>query len=271
MPFTVSHVAAVVPFRRTRLVFSALVVGSMAPDFEYFVHLAPTGRATHFFPGMVTFALPAALAVLWLWEAFLERGAVALLPRAFERRIAMEPFRWGGLTRFLNIVLSLQIGIFTHVLWDSFTHRSGWAYRHWAWLRKTTEIPGIGDRAQFQLMQAGSTVLGLAVLAIIIYLWFRRTPPRRDASGWTDARRIAIVAVMSAVALAGGLLRAKIGIPHPQNPFQWDVIVVMAVVSTMTFFTLQVLTLGVWRILTTEDTENTENTEKQNDSISVSL
>ncbi len=36
MPWTVSHPAAAAPFARWGLVLSALVVGSMAPDFVYF-------------------------------------------------------------------------------------------------------------------------------------------------------------------------------------------------------------------------------------------
>ena len=37
MPFTLSHAAAALPFRRTRLVMSALVFGCFAPDLEYSV------------------------------------------------------------------------------------------------------------------------------------------------------------------------------------------------------------------------------------------
>ena len=39
MPFTLSHAAAALPFRRTRLIKSALVIGCFAPDFEYFIPL----------------------------------------------------------------------------------------------------------------------------------------------------------------------------------------------------------------------------------------
>ena len=39
MPLTIAHPAAVLPFRHSRLPISALVIGSLAPDFEYFLHL----------------------------------------------------------------------------------------------------------------------------------------------------------------------------------------------------------------------------------------
>lgn len=44
MPFTISHAAAVLPFARffkRERVFSALVIGSMVPDFGYFQPVAP--------------------------------------------------------------------------------------------------------------------------------------------------------------------------------------------------------------------------------------
>ena len=36
MPFTVSHAAAVLPLQRLGLPLTALMIGSMAPDFGYF-------------------------------------------------------------------------------------------------------------------------------------------------------------------------------------------------------------------------------------------
>jgi hypothetical protein len=49
MPFTFAHPAAVLPLRRfcpDRLVWSALVIGTVSPDLEYFVRLAPSARWT---------------------------------------------------------------------------------------------------------------------------------------------------------------------------------------------------------------------------------
>ncbi|MEE2045837.1 DUF4184 family protein, partial [Nocardiopsis tropica] len=37
MPFTLSHVAAVLPLARTRLPPAALVVGSVVPDLPYYL------------------------------------------------------------------------------------------------------------------------------------------------------------------------------------------------------------------------------------------
>ena len=69
MPFTVSHIAAVLPGYRwfTRAnIFSAAVIGSMVPDFGL---LAPGFLArwqTHSLEALFTFCLPVGLATYWL-------------------------------------------------------------------------------------------------------------------------------------------------------------------------------------------------------------
>ena len=49
MPFTFAHPAAVIPFCKKHQYVSvtALVLGGMAPDFEYFLHFRPYGIIGH--------------------------------------------------------------------------------------------------------------------------------------------------------------------------------------------------------------------------------
>lgn len=47
MPFTPSHVAAVLPLARTGLPPAALVVGSVAPDLPYYLPLPVAAATTH--------------------------------------------------------------------------------------------------------------------------------------------------------------------------------------------------------------------------------
>jgi hypothetical protein len=70
MPFTLSHAAAVIPFRRTRLVMSALVMGCFAPDFPNLLFLSPDKSYGHTISGMFLLDLPLALAALWLFHSF---------------------------------------------------------------------------------------------------------------------------------------------------------------------------------------------------------
>ncbi len=57
MPLTLSHPAAIIPLARQGLVFSALVVDSISPDFLYFINLSPRGQFGHTLPGFVDLVL----------------------------------------------------------------------------------------------------------------------------------------------------------------------------------------------------------------------
>src|SRR5581483_5273727 len=124
---------AVLPLRRTKLVFSALVIGSMTPDFPYFVTLADEIRWGHSWKGVFLFCLPAGLAVLWLFHAVVKRPLVSLAPEFVRKRVAEDDlaFRFGPLPRFALILGSLLLGTLTHILWDGFTHQQGLFVKHW--------------------------------------------------------------------------------------------------------------------------------------------
>jgi hypothetical protein len=63
LPLTLAHPAAVLPFRRW-FVFSGLVIGSLAPDFEYFLYVPDSLRIGHTLPGVFLFCLPVGLGEL---------------------------------------------------------------------------------------------------------------------------------------------------------------------------------------------------------------
>ena len=67
MPFTLSHPAAVLPLRTRApaLPFTALVIGSMTPDAEYYLPFEPfPRRLTHAFVGVPTVDLVLGIAML---------------------------------------------------------------------------------------------------------------------------------------------------------------------------------------------------------------
>ena len=146
MPFTVSHAAAVLPFRKLNLVWSAFIVGSMAPDFPYVIGNTEHRDMGHHLPGLVLFTIPAAYVVLWLFHNVVKRPVIGLLPSGMQARLRAQAgeFRLGGAGRFLAISVSLLLGIATHVVWDSFTHSYTWAWRDFRWLHQRVEIPLLG-------------------------------------------------------------------------------------------------------------------------------
>jgi len=221
VPFTLSHAVAALPFRRTRLVTSALVVGTMAPDFEYFLALKAHDRFGHHFPGVLVLTLPVALLVLWVFHSFVKVHAAALLPQRIQNKVAayLGEFRFWGPARLAWIVVSVLVGIATHVLWDSLTHIGEYPYRHWALLRQSVAVPVLGMMPFCKVLQHGSTVLGLAALSVWLYRWYRKSEPRRVSVRRTlsPAARNAILGAGLGLAIVGGFVRALWGIGIPTN------------------------------------------------------
>jgi hypothetical protein len=220
MPFTLSHPAAVIPFLRTRLVPSALVIGSMAPDFEYFALFSPRGGFGHTLPGVFVFDLPAAIVVLWLYHAYAKEPLYTWLPESVRRRIQLGPATLPvkNLAQFALVVLSILIGIATHLLWDSFTHPKFWPYRHWQFLHRTVLVPGFGPLQYVRVIQHASTICGALLILLWFRHWFRKTAPTQpDAARYPRKNRRAALLVICIVALIAPVLLAFLE-PEFGNP-----------------------------------------------------
>jgi Domain of unknown function (DUF4184) len=252
MPFTPAHVAAVLPFRRSRLIWSALVVGAMAPDFEYFLRMSPQDRYGHTLTGVFQFSLPVGLITLWLFHTYVKAPSVELMPDGLERRLApwAGRFRFGGASRFALIVASLLLGIATHLIWDSFTHGNTWTTRHWAALSDRVYVPDIGFVPLYKLLQQVSTVVGLAILLVWVVAWYRSDEDAALRSeGVQDTwplRKIVTVAAITAVATLGAVFRAVTAIGIPTNHSTLALFVGDLAVTMIALTWWQLVALGIW-------------------------
>lgn len=212
MPFTLAHPAAAVPFRRVGLVLSALVVGAVAPDFEYFVMLAPHSRSGHEMPGVLLITFPAAFFALWLFHACVKRGLAAVLPVSAQQRLQpyLGSFSFGDGKRFALIAASIAVGIGTHLLWDMLTHRDTIAYDHWMWLQTMIALPAVGARPVYKLLQYSSSVLGCLLLAGWVWRWWLHAPASATPvrAEWSAGKRTAVLAAMAALPVLCALVRA---------------------------------------------------------------
>ena len=135
MPFTLAHPAAVLPLRRycpRLLSFPALVLGSVAPDVGYLFGMLHADEFSHGWIGSVVFGMPVGALMLCVLYG-LRSMTVGFLP---ER--CREPFLQACRkppSSPLAIAVSLVIGIWTHIAWDSFTHRDGWLVERLAMLQ----------------------------------------------------------------------------------------------------------------------------------------
>jgi hypothetical protein len=182
VPFTASHVAAVVPMARSPLVASALVIGSMSPDVPYYLPVIVSSEVTHSPVGVVSTDVLLGLAVFMVWHGFLVRPALDCAPAALRGRIPSQAVlglraRLSSLSRLLLVLLSVSVGAATHVAWDSFTHTGGWGTTHVAWLAERQ-----GLLTGYAWAQYGSGAFGALVIAWWLARWWRSTPATSSIS-----------------------------------------------------------------------------------------
>ncbi|MEA5466073.1 DUF4184 family protein [Leptothoe sp. PORK10 BA2] len=210
MPFTISHAAAIIPFNRRPFILSALITGSMSPDFLYFIPGIPNQAITHTLPGLLIFCLPASLAVLLLYHHWLQQPLQSLLPRSIRLRLPGHSFNpsWPW------IVVSILIGAFTHIFWDSFTHSYGQGVK----LLPILEQPVItvaGETLLFyKLLQYLSTILGGLVVIVWAAQWLWQQPPQETPMVTERSNPLLLVLITISSSLLGlvyGLLYYPVG------------------------------------------------------------
>jgi hypothetical protein len=206
MPFTVSHAAAVLPLHRlgrAELPLTALMIGSMAPDFGYFFAHDASRTLTHSFASLPVFSLPAGLLVWLFYIVVLEKATITLLPDRWHTRFAHSDAL--TLPLLLRACVAILLGAVTHLLWDAFTHRGTFVTDAWPALQGPT--PGFSWMPIYHLLHGLSSVVGLAILII----WLRhlhRQPARSLIRPYkiSERTRIRANALLLAAALVGALL-----------------------------------------------------------------
>lgn len=223
MPFTFSHPAAAIPLARYGLVLSALVVGSMAPDFLYFIPGLDNRDFGHTRKGIFFVCIPLGLAVLWFFHAVLKRPLLALLPVGHQKRLQAwaGPFPFLPLGRLLRITVSLLVGVLTHIGWDFLTHSELFAH-HPSPLRHLPVVGPLFSRLGiYMLLQYGSTVLGAGLILYWYWNWLRRTSAEGPPVSLTLSHftRWFLMVSIPVGALSIGLLQVYLRMPRV--PFQW--------------------------------------------------
>lgn len=204
MPFTFAHPAAVIPMHRVlrhRAVLSALVIGSMAPDFQNFLPLGVERADSHSLAGIFWFSLPVGLAVYLIFHLLLKKPLCALLPPDMAARLA--PILAGpSLPRVSGAVvaLSLLLGVLTHLAWDVFTHYSIVTTLVLPFLTRLLFSIGGYHVYAYKLLQHASSLGG----TLLVWHWSRQwllrapAPSRLPPPVLSKARRHAALGILLA-------------------------------------------------------------------------
>ncbi|HBT72706.1 MAG TPA: DUF4184 domain-containing protein [Lysinibacillus sp.] len=170
MPLTFAHPAAILPFsRRSKYIhFPALVLGSMAPDFEYFFRGRPIGEIGHSLTGFFIFNLPLIIVIYILYCKYVRQHVVHHLPVCLQDTANQTTSR----SKRLNVIVfgySAFLGMLTHVIWDSFTHKNGFMVSHLSILSETMPIFGF-QFPLYKYLQHGSTLVGITLIIGYVYV-----------------------------------------------------------------------------------------------------
>lgn len=250
VPFTLSHAAAALPFRRTRLVMSALVMGCFVPDAEYFIPFTrhDTGYG-HTLEGVFALDLPLALVMLWLFHHFAKEPLAACLPDGARERLHLGPraLSINSFSRFALIATSILVGVVTHIGWDSFTHPDYWLYHHWHFLHRSVVLPLFGSRRWCDILQYLSSVAGLLIIIVWSFHWYRTTTPVHSQPDRRFAAhdRIAMGCAFAIALIAAVVSAVASGVPngvHGAQRFMTD-----GAITGITFFWLEVVIYGFVR------------------------
>jgi hypothetical protein len=88
MPFTPAHPAIVLLFLKAKRVSAtALVIGTMAPDFEYFLRMSVNGQYGHTFFGIFYFDIPVTIALAFLFHQQIKENLINNLPVFLQQRL----------------------------------------------------------------------------------------------------------------------------------------------------------------------------------------
>ncbi|MFN0314215.1 MAG: DUF4184 family protein [Burkholderiales bacterium] len=222
MPFTLAHPAAALPLLRPMRrfgVLSALIIGSMSPDFPYFLTGDLTRRESHSFAGLFYFCLPYGVIAYVLYHLLLKHPVIALLPDWVQRKVlGVCPELW----RFpkasaLAVVISLLAGAATHVIWDSFTHPGETIVQ--TLLPLQTELFKVqGARFYvFNVLQHTSTLVGFCLLAWWGARWLRTAPVTPAALPFSlrTATRVLVIALFATITAYEFLEVAAVALYQP--------------------------------------------------------
>jgi len=173
MPFTFSHPAIILPLKflpRKFISITGIIVGSISPDFEYFIRMKIQSDFSHTILGLIWFNLPLGIVFAYVFHNIIRDNLFSNLPKMLKSRLLK--FRQFGWNEYLKnnlfvVIISILIGSISHLFWDSFTHETGYF---------VVMIPMLSNKISiadfqipiFKIIQHSSTIIGIVVITLLL-------------------------------------------------------------------------------------------------------
>lgn len=219
MPFTVSHIAAVLPvhrpLRRVGLL-SAAAIGAMAPDLDLMLPGRLPREQTHGALALLTFCLPVGLAVWALFQALVKPALIEVVPDRVYLRLRAEHLapRLASVRAWLYAALAVLVGALTHIIWDGFTHEGALGVRMLPVLGEPGPELGGARWHLYRWLQHGSTVVGMAAVLTALYIWVRHAarpqpPPERRLQARERRRWVAVYVLIPVLQVLAAVVQIR--------------------------------------------------------------
>jgi hypothetical protein len=185
MPFTFAHPAIILPLtllNKKWFSLSGLVIGSMAPDLEYFIRMQVKSHYSHTIAGIFWFDLPLALLLCFIFHNSVKTPLFYNLPASIQSRfLVFTAFNWNSYFKknWMVIFLSIIVGILSHLLWDSFTHHTGYFVHHISVLQGSIHFFNI-DIPMLKVAQHLSTLFGSIILILSFFQLSKNVIPKKS-------------------------------------------------------------------------------------------
>jgi hypothetical protein len=222
MPFTISHAAVVPPFSRWLArwrLLSAVVIGTMVPDFGVFLPWRMHRIETHSMMGLLTFCLPVGLVSYWIFQYLIKEPVLEVLPEgAYARwRPYSSPAELGNLLQWVLASVGVLAGAVSHLVWDAFTHEGARGVRMLPWLDDPIVEIGSHHMAGARFMQDVSSLVGLVIVLLWVGYGLRRghTPHVHDRLLRHTERRVWVAVYLVG---AAGMTVLWVLVPRAAEP-----------------------------------------------------
>ena len=207
MPFTFTHPAIILPLTylpRKWFSLTGLVIGSLTPDFEYFLRMRVKSDYSHTLEGIIWFDLPLGVLLAFTFHNIVRNSLFDNLPTFLKSRVStFKQLDWNRFfyKNWLVVIISILIGTASHLFWDSFTHNHGYFVEAIPHLTNTIDIFG-GQIPIFKISQHSSTLIGGLVIAFAVY----KLPTKKTEKESINFKYWTILAGLTLIIIAVRLL-----------------------------------------------------------------
>lgn len=174
MPFTFSHPAIILPLTylpKHWFSLTGLVIGSLTPDFEYFLRMRIKSNFSHTIDGLFWFDLPLGLLLAFIFHNTVRDSLFDNLPLGLKSKfLSFRKFDWDEHFKknWLVVLISIFIGAVSHIFWDSFTHDHGYFVQTIPNLTNTVDILNL-EIPILKILQHASTLIGGLIIFFAVY------------------------------------------------------------------------------------------------------